>query len=67
MHDRLQLRKHVLVRLWRVGVTSHGHLDDGQAHGPDVGRDRVGADVAGGFALYAFGLEAQETGSAIVW
>lgn len=37
VHDGLKLSEYVLVRLGRVGVTTHGQLDDGQTDRPDVG------------------------------
>ena len=56
MYNRLQLSKHILVRLWRVGVTTHRELDDGQTDGPDVRGDGVSADLTGTFSLDTFGL-----------
>jgi hypothetical protein len=56
MHDGLQLSKHILVRLWWVGVTTHCELDDGQTDRPDVRGDGVGADLTGTFSLDTFGL-----------
>jgi hypothetical protein len=37
VHDGLKLSEYVLVRLGRVGVTTHGQFDDGQTDRPDVG------------------------------
>lgn len=36
MDNRLQLRKHIRIRLWGIGVASLGELYNGQTDRPDV-------------------------------
>lgn len=54
--DGLELGERTRERLGRVGVLSNRDFDDGKPKRPDVGRDRIGAELVGVLASDALRL-----------